>query len=184
MAEESLDNESLEKVIINKFGIDYEFWVTPVQKVAFELNKNKEDSYKFKCKSDGVNTQLNMIITKDGKTEIRNIGYLRYNIDTDIITYVKFGFNLNKHLHDIDQSIGLCWNVVENLRPKDYILVYEKGDDSTSYQISVSKFVKNQVFKWYKNQGFEKQVFCPISEFRKNEVCKEKKTKKSKSKSA
>lgn len=175
-------NESLEKVIINKFGIDYEFWVTPVQKVAIELNKIVEDNYKFKCKTDGINTQVNIIISKDNKTEIRNIGYLRYNIETDIITYVKFGFNLNRHLHDIDQTIGLCWNVVQNLRPKDIIYVYEKNDDSTSYQISVSKFIKNQTFKWYKNQGFEKQVFCPISEFRKKECTIADKKSKTKSK--
>lgn len=144
-----------------------------------ERIKGMYDGYMLIHQSDGFKSFIFLKSTNyfASDKKARNLGYLDYDFEQDVVTYRKFGFDKSKHEHHIDQCFGLCWDIISNLCPKDKVIIQEKADKKDNfYIISVNKILKFQNFKHYKAKGFEKQVFIPVTEFKQLTV-KNKRTK-------
>lgn len=139
--------------------------------VIGENIKGDKGGYKLLHKYDGFTSTIyfqsnNFFQDKTPK----NIGTLSYDFTTDIVTYRKYGFKPSTHEFHKTDSIGLNWEVILNLCPKDLISVVEvQNNKKIVRSISVSKALKFQDFKYFKNLGYEKQVFIPACEFKTKE---------------
>lgn len=126
--------------------------------------------YKLGVRLDGFKTD---IIYKSNNffesKKIRNIGTLVYDYETDIITYVKYIDD--SHIMRINNSIGLNYDVIQNLAVKDRIKIIQKSKKETIYRtISVRKALTYEDFKQFKSQGYERQIFVPVDDFKSNTV--------------
>lgn len=145
-----------------------------------ERIKGDKGGYKLLHHTDGFTSTIyfqsnNFFHDKTPK----NIGCLLYDFTTDIVTYKKYGFKTSEHEFHTTDSIGLNWDIVSNLCPKDLISVVEiQGNKKIVRSISVSKALKFQDFKYFKHLGYEKQVFIPACEFKTKEYEIKKKRKR------
>ena len=159
-------------VAVNRNGYIYEIGRNEIVADAIAGNKG---GYKLGHYTDGYVSKIffksnNFFHSKEPK----NIGELIYDYEKDIITYRKY-INQAKHEFHRTESIGLNWDVISNLCPKDKIVIIETSDKKRiTRTISVSKALKFQDFKYFKNLGYEKQLFIPKEEF----LSKESKEKK------
>lgn len=133
--------------------------------------KGNKGYYKLLHKSDGFFSTIffqsnNFFHDK----ELKNIGTLSYDFEKDIVTYRKYGYKPADHEFHKTDSIGLNWEIISNMCPKDLIKVISTQDKKKIvYSISVSKALKFQDFKYFKNLGYEKQIFIPACEFKAKE---------------
>ena len=133
--------------------------------------KGEKDGYKLAHATDGYISTI-YFVSKNffHSKEPKKIGFLLYDFNTDIVTYKKF-IKTEEHEFHTTKSIGLNWDIVSNLCPKDYILVVENtGSKRFVHSISVSKALKFQEFKYFKHMGYEKQIFIPKCEFKTKEI--------------
>lgn len=150
-------------VAVNRNGYIYEIGRNEIVADAIAGNKG---GYKLGHKTVGFVSQImfksnNFFHSKEPK----NIGELIYDADKDIITYRKY-INQAKHEFHKTETIGLNWDVISNLCPKDKILIIENCNNKKIVRtISVSKALKFQDFKYLKSLGYEKQLFIPKEEF-------------------
>ncbi|MFA7658802.1 MAG: hypothetical protein WCY19_05155 [Candidatus Gastranaerophilaceae bacterium] len=132
------------------------------------------DGYKLFCRHEDKNStiffQTKSLFGKDKR--IKDIGTLCYNAEKDIITYFKYGFVESAHKYNKTDSIGICWDILRRLSAAgDQILIAERGQfkQIKKYSISVCKALRMATpenFKHFQQQGFEKQVLIPKSEFK------------------
>lgn len=136
-----------------------------------ESIKGDKGGYKLAHKTDGfVSTIFFQSNNFFHDKTLKNIGFLCYDFDNDIVTYKKFIKQSSHEFHKTD-SIGLNWEVISNMCPKDFIVVVEDcGNKRLIRSISVSKALKFQDFRYFKSLGFEKQVFIPACEFKTKEL--------------
>lgn len=132
------------------------------------------DGYKLSCSLEENNAtiffQTKNPFNKDKR--LKNIGMLCYSKEHDIVTYFKYGFVESVHKYNKTDSFGLCWDILKHLSAAgDQILISEKGKfkEIKKYTISACKalrFATPENFKHFQQQGFEKQVLIPKSEFK------------------
>ena len=94
--------------------------------VIGERIKGDKGGYKLLHHTDGFTSTIyfqsnNFFHDKTPK----NIGCLLYDFTNDIVTYRKYGFKTSEHEFHKTDSIGLNWDIVSNLCPKDLISVVE-----------------------------------------------------------
>lgn len=143
--------------------------------IIMEAIKGDKGHYKIGHKYDGITSTIYFKSNNYLDNEPKIIGQLLYDFDTDIITYRKYIKQATHEYHKTN-SLGLNWEIVSNLCPKDYIkIIVDTGDKKIVHTISVSKALKFQDFRYYKMQGYEKQIFIPIEEFRQKELEQKKK---------
>lgn len=102
--------------------------------------------------------------------EPKVIGRLLYNWEKDIVTYRKY---IKQEAHEFHktQSLGLNWDILSHLTPRDNILiVVDTGKSKIVHTMSVRKALDYQDFKQFKSQGYEKQLFIPIADFKTQEI--------------
>lgn len=151
-------------------GVEYIFECGRNYEIGEQI-KGTKDGYTLIHCHNGFSSAIYLKSCKFFDKEEKNIGTLLYDHDRDIVTYKKYGFNRNLHEFKTTESIGLNWEIVSNLKPKDRIQIEEKTDKEVIiYSISVSKLLKYQSFKYFKSEGYEKQVFVPIKEFKQVEI--------------
>lgn len=141
------------------------------------------DGYFLKAESDFNVSKIFFKTSNFFDRHWKHIGTLIYDTETDVITYRKFGFNEKLHEFHKDGTFGLCWDVIRELRPKDRIVIEEiteRPKGKNFYSISVNKILKHQSFKHFKTQGYEKQVFVPRDEFKKEWIKAKRKRRKRK----
>lgn len=155
-------------VKIIKNGYEYE---VGRNYIVGESIKGEKVGYKLAHKTDGFTSTIYFVSNNFFHSkEPKNIGELLYDFNTDIITYRKF-IKQQEHEFHKTESIGLNWDVVSNLCPKDRIVVIETCNKKRiTRAISVSKALKFQDFKYFKELGYEKQIFIPKEEFLSKEV--------------
>lgn len=153
----------IQMVKIFKDGKEYE---VGRNYIVGESIKGDKVGYKLAHKTDGFTSTIYFISNNFfHDKQPKNIGELHYDFTTDIITYKKFIKQQEHEFHKTD-SIGLNWDIVSNLCPKDRIVIIETSNKTRFVRtISVSKALKFQDFKYFKNLGYEKQLFIPKSEF-------------------
>ena len=103
------------------------------------------------------------------KPKLKYIGKVVYDLSSDTMTYIKYGFKQELHEFHKDNSFGLNWDVIRELRAKDYVRIEEptiKPRGKNIYTISVSKLLEHKTFRHFKAEGYEKQVFVPIEDFK------------------
>ena len=136
-----------------------------------ESIKGEKCGYELRHSTDGITSTIHFVSKNFFHSkEPKSIGRLLYDFNTDIVTYKKF-IKTEEHEFHMTKSIGLNWDIVSNLCPKDFILVVENsGSKRFVHSISVSKALKFQDFKYFKHLGYEKQVFIPKTEFKTKEI--------------
>lgn len=151
----------LRKVIIN--GLEYE--VGRNYDVGEAIKKDYGE-YKLGVRQDGFVTDImfkanNYFASK----EIKNIGTLIYDEAKDIITYQKY---INEsHIMRVNNTIGLNYDVIQNLAVKDKINIIQKEKSETIFRtMSVRKALTYEDFKQFKSQGYERQIFVPVDDFK------------------
>lgn len=155
-------------------GHTYEYEVGRNYLIGESIKGNK-DGYKLTHRTDGFISTIFFQTNNFFNNKEKNIGLLCYDFDNDIVTYKKFIKQSTHEFHKSD-SIGLNWEIVSNMCPKDFIIVIEDcGNKRLIRSISVSKALKFQDFKYFKYLGYEKQVFIPACEFKTKELEKKKK---------
>lgn len=152
----------LEKIVKNINGSDYEFWITPVQKIAIEIKAIQSQDYSYRIKQHNANNiEIEADFINAKFHPVRSLGRLHYNIEKDVVTYRK---NIkSKHEYLATNAIGLAWDIIKNLRPKDIIKIYIENSILT---IPVHSVLKHKEFKHYKRNGYELQCFIPIEHFK------------------
>lgn len=151
------------------FGHEYEVEVGRNYLIGESIKGNK-GGYRLIHKTNGLVSTIFFKTNGFYDNKEKNIGLLYYDFDNDIVTYKKF---IKSHKHEFHKtdSIGLNWDIVSNLCPKDLILVVEnKSKKQLVYSISVSKALRFQDFKYFKHLGYERQVFIPKCEFKTKEI--------------
>lgn len=137
-----------------------------------EKIKGDKGGYKLLHQTDGFTSTIFFQSNNffHDKT-LKNIGSLSYDFTTDIVTYRKCGFKSLEHEFHKTESIGLNWDIISNLCPKDLIVVIEnQGNKRIVRSISVLKALKFQDFRYFKKLGYEKQIFIPACEFKVQEI--------------
>ena len=160
-------------VLIDERGYKYEVGRNYEVMQAVKGNKG---NYSLGCHYDGFTAEILFKSNNffDDK-EIKVIGRLLYDWDKDIITYRKY---IKQEAHEFHktQSLGLNWDILSHLTPRDYIrIVVDTGKSKIVHTMSVRKALGYQDFKQFKSQGYEKQLFIPIDDFKKKEVTEKKK---------
>ena len=149
-------------------GHEYVFCGYPNALLAQNISK-LYDGYLLKAE---VNDNVTTIFWQSGNyfdKKIKYIGKVVYDLSSDTMIYVKHGFKAELHEFHKDNSFGLCWDVISQLRAKDYVRIEEptlKPKGKNIYTISVSKLLEHKQFRHFKSEGFEKQVFVPREEFK------------------
>lgn len=147
-------------------GIEYSF-TTGRNYTVGEAVKGDYDGYSLIHEHNGFKSTIFFKSKNFFNKESKNIGVLLYDYDANIVTYKKYGFKQLEHTFHKTESMGLNWDIISNLCPKDKILIESKTDEKrTIFTISVSKAMKFQEFMYFKPGGYEKQIFIPISEFK------------------
>lgn len=67
--------------------------------------------------------------------------------------------NKKKHLHRKSNSYGFNFEILSKAKSFDKIML---TDDNGTYLMDRMEMVKNGKFLFFKQQGFEKQIFIPI----------------------
>ena len=149
--------------------------------IVMENIRGDKGHYKLGHRYDGLVSQIlfksnNFYDDKDVKV----IGWLLYDFEKDIVTYRKF---INQQIHEYHKTnaLGVNWEVVSNLCPKDLIkIIVDTGEKQIIHTISISNALKYQDFRYYKTQGYEKQLLIPTEAFKQTEIEKKKKKKRGK----
>ena len=155
----------LRKIIYN--GKEYE--VGRNYDIGEQLKKDY-GQYKLGVCQNGFRTDIlfksNNYFESD---KVKNIGTLVYDNENDIITYLKY-IN-DSHIMKVNNSIGLNFDVVQNLAVKDKIRIVQKSEKEIIYRtISVRKALTYENYKQFKTQGYERQIFIPVEEFKSKTV--------------
>jgi len=154
------------KKIIN--GYEYEMHGYPNALLAYNITR-LYDGYFLKTE---VKDNVTNIFWQSGnyfKRKLKFIGKVVYDLSTDTMTYIKYGFKQELHEFHKDNSFGLNWDVIRELRAKDYIRIEEpttKPKGKNIYTISVSKLLSDKKFRHFKTEGYEKQIFVPKENFK------------------
>lgn len=110
--------------------------------------------------------------------EPKVIGRLLYDWEKDVVTYRKY---IKQEAHEFHktQSLGLNWDILSHLTPRDNILiVVDTGNKKIVHTMSVRKALGYQDFKQFKSQGYEKQLFIPTADFKTREIQEKKRGRK------
>lgn len=154
-------------------GIEYVFDVGRNYEIGEQI-KGDKDGYSLIHQFDGFNSTIFFKSRRFFDSEQKNIGILLYDHTSDIVTYKKYGFKKEIHEFKTAEAFGLNWDIVSNLKAKDRVVIEEKADNKKIlYLISVSKLLRFQNFRYFKSDGFEKQIFIPVCEFRRIETKRE-----------
>jgi alanyl-tRNA synthetase len=150
----------LRKIVIN--GREYE--VGRNYDVGESIKKNYGE-YKLGVRQSGFVTDIMFKSNNYFDKEIKNIGSLIYDEAKDIITYQKY---INEsHIMRVNNTIGLNYDVIQNLAVKDKIKIIQKDKNETIFRtMSVRKALTYEDFKQYKSQGYERQIFVPVDDFK------------------
>lgn len=162
------------KVSPEEFFEKYGQTKTRAHEIAEKI-KGNYDGYKLLCSFEGNNATIYFESRNYLDNRRKNIGTLCYNPETENITYSKYGFVSSAHEFHKADSIGICYEILKYLIPAgDCILITEKSESSIKkYFISARKahtFATPANFYNFKNQGYEKQVLIPKSEFKVTEI--------------
>ena len=133
--------------------------------------KGHKGGYSIGFRYDGFTAEIlfksnNFFDDKEPKV----IGRLLYNWEKDVVTYRKY---IKQEAHEFHktQSLGLNWDILSHLTPRDNILiVVDTGKSKIVHTMSVRKALGYQDFKQFKSQGYEKQLFIPIADFKTQEI--------------
>lgn len=149
-------------------NVEYSTWGYLNALIAKNITKQYE-GYKLFGEIDNNVTAIYWQSDLHPEQGKKYIGRVVYNIPSDTLVYMKQGFNQVLHEFHKDNSIGLCWDVICQLRPKDYVRIEEltkRPKGKNVYTISVNKLLENKSFRYFKKEGFEKQIFVPKEEFK------------------
>jgi len=160
-------------VVVDELGRTYE---VGRNYEIMQAVKGDKGGYSIGCRYDGFVAEIlfkNYSLTDE--KEVRTIGRLLYDWEKDIVTYRKY-IKQSEHEFHTTQSLGLNWDVLSHLTARDNILIIvDTGKSKIVHSMSVRKAIGYQDFKQFKSQGFEKQLFIPIADFKKKEVIEKKK---------
>lgn len=73
--------------------------------------------------------------------------------------------NREKHLHFITQSYGFNYTLLTRLPNLKEVVIHEKGNGL--YSVALGNLLSDGEFLFFKEQGFERQIFYPITKLRK-----------------
>jgi hypothetical protein len=139
--------------------------------IVMESIRGDKGHYKIGHRYDGSTSQI-LFKSNTEQDVIKVIGWLLYDFEKDIITYRKY-ISESVHEYHKTNSLGVNWEVISNLCPKDIIkIIVDNGKKQVVHTISVSKALKYQDFRYYKTQGYEKQLLIPIEAFKQKEISK------------
>lgn len=146
---------------------------TRAHEVALKI-KGDYLGYRLSCSFENKSATIYFQSTNafNSDKRVKNIGTLVYNEQKDIVTYCKYGFVEETHKYNKTESIGLCWDILQHLSASgDCILITEKGKSGKIKKYSISafkalRFSTPENFKHFRQQGYEKQVLIPKSEFK------------------
>lgn len=141
-------------------GHEYTFEVPQNWIVAEEI-KGNYDGYKLTHETNCYCSKIYKQNTNffDDK-EIKNIGTLIYNPETERITLYKH-VNDEEHRFEKGLAYGINNEIIKHLRTFDKILIENK---TNKFVISVAKALK--VGQYLHFNKYELQLFIPISEFK------------------
>ncbi len=117
-----------------------------------KFNVSDEVGNKLVCSEDG-NLRLELKDSKYNKNP--KIGQLK-------IVDGKMCYSKNvdeKNIMRINDSWGLCWDVISKLKDDDIVALYGKKRD---YFLTVKIINEKKDFLHFKTKGLEKQIFIPI----------------------
>ncbi len=118
----------------------------------------KDDSGNFLLKEDN---SIKLHLKKESKTKI--IGFY----DEKINIYRK---NVKlKNIFQKTNSIGFCYKLL-TLLPKNCRIIINIIENKTEYHINVKNAILKGSFLFFKEEGFEKQLFVSLSNFRKRNI--------------
>ena len=163
-------------------GCQYECYGYPNALLAKNITK-LYDGYFLKTEVKDNVTNIFWRSSHYFKPRLKFIGKVVYDIASDTMTYIKYGFKPELHEFHKDSSFGLNWDVIRELRAKDYIQIEEptiKPKGKNIYSISVNKLLSDKTFRHFKAEGYEKQVFVPRENFKTEWVKTRKKRRKTK----
>lgn len=148
---------------------DYDFYTNRAYEIAQKI-KGDYDGYSLDWKVSGYNAEIIFRSKSHFNKEQKHIGTLCFDPKTENITYYKVGFKESEHKFKKSNGLGLCWDILKHLTPVDWILIQEKTKEACikRYSMSVRKaltFATEENFNYFKDQGFEKQVFIPEEAF-------------------
>ena len=166
------------KRVVN--GHEYVVWGYPNALLAQNITK-LYDGYFLKATVKDNVTEIFWRSSHFFKPQLKFIGKVIYDLSCDTMIYIKHGFNSELHEFHKDNSFGLCWDVISQLRAKDIVQIEEptvKPKGKNIYTISVSKLLENKTFRQFKAEGYEKQIFIPKECFKQEWVKVRKKRKR------
>lgn len=151
-------------------GHEYTFEVPENWIIAEEI-KGNYDGYKIIQETSCYCSKLFRVNTSAFlEKEVKQIGMLCYNPDTEKVTLFKF-VNDEEHRFEKGQMYGINNEIIKHMRTFDRIVIENK---THKFEISVAKAVK--VGQYLHFDKYELQLFIPIDEFKTTE----KKVKKNK----
>jgi hypothetical protein len=120
--------------------------------------KEKDDLGNYLLKEDN---SIKLYLKKESKTKI--IGF--YDEKTNI-------YRKNVKIKNIFQktnSIGFCYKLL-TLLPKNCRIIINIIESKTEYHINLKNAMLKGSFLFFKEKGFEKQLFVPLYNFRKRNI--------------
>ena len=126
------------KRVVN--GHEYVVWGYPNALLAQNITK-LYDGYFLKATVKDNVTEIFWRSSHFFKPQLKYIGKVIYNLSCDTMIYIKHGFKSELHEFHKDNSFGLCWDVISQMRAKDIVQIEEptvKPKGKNIYTISVN----------------------------------------------
>jgi hypothetical protein len=108
--------------------------------------------------------QGNSIQNTNNKIELKLVNETRYRVlgTIDSVNRVfRVRRNKKKHLHRVSKSYGFNAHIIENAKLFDAILL---TDDDGKYLIPLSVVKTKGKYLFFKQEGFERQIFLSLDE--------------------